>query len=481
MGTGRILAAEALERFRKANAALVHDLFEGERKNFNCKIIVLDDDPTGIQTVHGVSVYTDWSRESISAGFSEKNPMFFILTNSRGMTVEETVSVHREISRNILEVSKASGINFMIISRSDSTLRGHYPVETQTMKEYIEPVTGQEFDGEIILPFFKEGGRFTLDNIHYVQEGEYLIPAGETEFAKDKTFGYANSHLGKWVEEKSEGKYSWRDTTYITLESIRSMDLDGIVSQLKAVSGFNKVIVNAIDYSDVEAFSTCLIRAIKSGKRYMFRTAAAFTKVIGGVGDKALLKRYDLIKGESCSGGLIVIGSHVNKTTEQLNELKTLSFVEFVEFNQHLVLEENMLEAETDRVVEICNKLIPEGKTVAVYTRRQRLDLNVGNKEEELKISVKISDAVTSIVKKINVRPNYIIAKGGITSSDIGTKGLGVKKATVAGQISHGIPVWLTGEESRFPGMPYIIFPGNVGSKTTLMEAVNELEGKRNS
>lgn len=95
--------------------------------------------------------------------------------------------------------------------------------------------------------------------------------------------------------------------------------------------------------------------------------------------------------------------------------------------------------------------------------------------EEELKLSVKISDAVTSIVKKLGVRPSFIIAKGGITSSDIGTNGLSVKRATVAGQIKPGIPVWLTGSESKYPGLAYVIFPGNVGSKTSLKEVAELL------
>ncbi|HPJ01993.1 MAG TPA: nucleotide-binding domain containing protein, partial [Candidatus Limiplasma sp.] len=52
------------------------------------------------------------------------------------------------------------------------------------------------------------------------------------------------------------------------------------------------------------------------------------------------------------------------------------------------------------------------------------------------------------------------------------TQGLQVRKALVMGQILKGVPVWLTGPESRFPGMPYVIFPGNVGDENALLEAV---------
>lgn len=92
-------------------------------------------------------------------------------------------------------------------------------------------------------------------------------------------------------------------------------------------------------------------------------------------------------------------------------------------------------------------------------------------------MSVKISDALTNIVRKIQVRPKFLIAKGGITSADVGTKGLGVKKALVAGQIFSGVPVWKVGAESKFPGMSFIIFPGNVGETDTLYKMFKNLEG----
>ncbi|HGM1177478.1 TPA: nucleotide-binding domain containing protein [Clostridioides difficile] len=103
--------------------------------------------------------------------------------------------------------------------------------------------------------------------------------------------------------------------------------------------------------------------------------------------------------------------------------------------------------------------------------------MDTNDKDKQLMISVEISDAVTSIIGMLNVRPNFIIAKGGITSSDVGTKALRVKKATVMGQIKPGIPVWMTGKESKFPNMPYIIFPGNVGEISTLRESVEILMG----
>ncbi|MEG0309301.1 MAG: four-carbon acid sugar kinase family protein [Eubacterium sp.] len=467
-----------LKNFKTIDEKAVSEELEEALKTFKRKIVVLDDDPTGVQTVHDVSVYTDWSLDSVRKGFEEESRMFFILTNSRGMTVKETTETHLEIAQNILIAAKETGKEYVVISRGDSTLRGHYPLETEVLKETIEVRSDQSIDGEIILPFFKEGGRLTIDNVHYVKEGDTLIPAGATEFAKDKSFGYKASHLGEWCEEKSSGKYKAENMIYISLDALRNCEIEAITEKLIQVKGFNKIIVNAIDYADIKVFTIALIKAMAHGKNFIFRSAAAITKVIGGVSDKALLTHDELILTHNKNGGIIIVGSHVNKTTQQLDSLKNAGLgIEFIEFNQHRVLELNGLENEVVRVVGVVEDKIKAGKTVVVYTRRERFDLDTDDKDEQLKISVKISDAVTSIITNLSIRPNFIIAKGGITSSDVGTKALAVKKASVMGQIKPGIPVWMTGEESKFPGLPYVIFPGNVGSNTTLTEAVETLMG----
>lgn len=476
MNTEKRMTKDVLDHLPPVDEKLVKARLTEELDSFDRKIIVLDDDPTGVQTVHGISVYTDWTLDTMIKGFQEDQPMFFILTNSRGLIASETKAVHRDIAHHAAEASKATNKPYLIISRGDSTLRGYYPLETETLKDTIEAHSGISFDGEVIIPYFKAGGRYTIDNVHYVLYGEELVPAGETEFARDRSFGYTKSDLGEWVEEKTNGAYKAADTTYISLESLRAMAMDAIVDQLMRVEHFNKVVVNAIDDVDVEIFAIALIQAIKQGKHFMFRSAASFTKVIGGVSDKPLLTREELIKEPSAHGGLILVGSHVKKTTEQLERLMTLDDITFIEFDVHLVTDSDAFKSETDRVITLAEGRIASGKTVAVYTRRERLDLGEGKQEEELKQSIKISDAVTSIVERLQVRPRYIIAKGGITSSDIGTKGLRVKHATVAGQIKPGVPVWITGYESLFPGMPYIIFPGNVGTQDTLKETVELLE-----
>lgn len=470
------LDMSVIEQFPQIDESKLDELLQKEITKSGKKIIVLDDDPTGVQTVHGVSVYTDWSQESIEAGFAEKRNLFYILTNSRGFTVEQTTRCHQEIISRVRDISEKRGQEYLIISRGDSTLRGHYPLETELLRQGIETDGGKKVDGEILCPFFKEGGRYTIGNVHYVKTGDRLVPAGQTEFAADKTFGYQASDLREYVEEKTEGRYRTGQVSYISMEELRAGDIDGIFRKLIQAKDFGKIVVNAVDYCDLKVLAIALYRAVAKGKQYLFRTAAALVKVMGGISDKPLLTRKEMVTCENTNGGIIVVGSHTAKTTSQLEELKKVPGLEFLEFNSDLVLDGEAFAKEIQDTVRREEELIRAGKTVVVYTRRKLLVIENDTREEALLRSVKISEAVQSLVGKLSVTPAFVIAKGGITSSDVGTKALQVKRADVMGQIRPGIPVWKTGEESRFPGIPYVIFPGNVGEVTTLREAVEILK-----
>lgn len=472
------ISTEILTSFQKIDEAYIDSLLKKEIEANNKKIVVLDDDPTGVQTVHDISVYTNWDKDSIRQGFEEENNLFYVLTNSRGFTEEQTTKAHHEIAEVVDEVARETGKEYIFISRSDSTLRGHYPLETQLLKADYEKNTGKTIDGEIMCPFFKEGGRFTIDNVHYVKYGEELVPANETEFAKDKTFGYTAYTMPEYIEEKTKREYKAADVTCISLEDIHNMDIDKIEAQLMGVTGFNKVIVNAVDYADVKVFCTALYRAMAKGKVFMFRTAAAIVKVMGAVTDQPLLTREQMVVKETTNGGIVVVGSHTEKTTKQVECLKELKDIEFIELDATLVKDDDAFEAEVSRCLAREEECIRAGKTVCCYTTRALITADTGDKEDELRLSVKISDAVQSLVGRLSITPSFVIAKGGITSSDVGTKALEVKKANVLGQIKPGIPVWQTGEESKFPLTPYVIFPGNVGEIYTLKEAVEVLVNK---
>ena len=131
------------EEYKPIDEKLVDKLLAEEIAKNNRKIVVLDDDPTGVQTVHDIHVYTGWDEESIRKGFLEENNLFYILTNSRGFTEEETTKAHNEIAAVVDKIAKETGKEYIFISRSDSTLRGHFPLETRLLRENYEKNTGK--------------------------------------------------------------------------------------------------------------------------------------------------------------------------------------------------------------------------------------------------------------------------------------------------------------------------------------------------
>ncbi|MBO7698257.1 MAG: hypothetical protein J6S38_04375, partial [Erysipelotrichaceae bacterium] len=393
--------------------------------------VVLDDDPTGVQCVHDINVYTDWTYESMKEAFNNK--LFFILTNSRALTESESRKVHQEIIDVISKVSKDTGKKCFYISRGDSTLRGHYPMEIDILAKGLINDYGK-VDGQILLPFFKEGGRFTIDDVHYVKYGDELIPCAETEFAKDKTFGYKSSDLKEYIEEKSNGKILKEDVRSVSLDDLRSFNIDKIYDLLMKAENDTKIIVNAIAEDDVKVFCIALYKAIAQNKVFNFRSAAALVKCIGGISSRPLLQRNEMISEETENGGLIIIGSHTDKTTRQLNNLLTIESIQSLQFECSKILEsDKAFQQEIERCVVIEEELISEGKTVVVYTERVLLSFADDDPEKALKRSVRISEGVYQLVKNLKVKPAFVIAKGGITSADVGVKGLGIRKALVLG------------------------------------------------
>ena len=436
--------------------------------------IVLDDDPTGTQTVHDINVYTDWSYETMK-GAMESDRLFYILTNSRGMIAQESRRIHEEITAVISKVSKELHKKYFYISRGDSTLRGHYPMETDLLAEGLKNDFGK-VDGDILIPFFKEGGRFTIDDVHYVRYGDELIPCAETEFAKDKTFGYHSSDLKEYIEEKSEGRIGKDEVLSIGLNDFRNEKIGQITELLLNAHDQRKIIVNAADYSDVKIFCLALYEAIAKGKIFVFRSAASFVKCVGGISDQPLLKKSDMIGEENPNGGIVVVGSHTDKTTRQLKALLELENVTASELECSKILRsKEAFDEEVKRCIAFAQETISKGKTAVIYTERIVIALDDDDKDTALQRSVAISQGVWHIVHDLQVKPSFVVAKGGITSADVGAKGLSIKKARVLGQIMPGIPVWQADEASRFPGIPYIIFPGNVGEEDTLKKAVEKL------
>ncbi|SOE23081.1 Uncharacterized conserved protein YgbK, DUF1537 family [Spirosomataceae bacterium TFI 002] len=421
--------------------------------------IILDDDPTGTQTVHDIDVYTSWDNETLTSLFNSGEQIAFILTNSRALTEPKAVYIAREIGRKIKRIAAKTGKSFTIVSRGDSTLRGHFPAEVDCLLEEL----GQPEAIKMIVPAFFPGGRYTFNDIHYVKEGETLIPVAETPFAKDKSFGFSSSNLRNWVIEKYKGQIEESQVHSISLEQIRTLTLKELSFHINKLPNGSSCIVNATEQTDLEQF----VKATQFVSRQVFfRTAASLVPILIGQKQSDLLKKKDFQSSET-NGSLIVVGSYVPKTTSQLRYLMKKSDIETLEIDVNQLFGRNT-KVYLDAKINYCSTLIEKGRDVVIFTSR---DLKFGgNQKRNLKIGKTISTALVSIVSGLQVKPKTIIAKGGITSSDIATKALKIKKARVLGQILPGVPVLQFGENQK-----YIVFPGNVGDDTALYLAYKKI------
>ena len=403
-------------------------------KHNNIRIVVLDDDPTGIQTVHGCLLVTEWNKEQIREAFRHEQPFFYILTNTRAKTRKETEDIIRSAMETVLCVNKEFGYKLIFISRSDSCLRGHFPLETDIMRKVLTENGIAVWNKIPFAPVFIEAGRLTIDGIHYMKDGDRLIPVSETEFANDNVFAYKTSVLYDYIKEKGGTPDEY-------------------------------IIVNAKSYDELTHFTDNLLEEVKYfDGAVVIRSSSSLPKAISSIKDIPLLGR-DILAGRE-GVGCFIVGSHVKKTTSQLNQLLDCNGTSGIELPIDRILDEP--EELLNEVRDTILKLSDSGLTPVIFTARKEVRIDDTDKRQQL--GQIVSDFLVSIVEHLPYSPTYLVAKGGITSHDILTKGLHVKTATVMGQIVSSVPCIMTDK------FPYIIFPGNVGNENSLKEVFEKLK-----
>ena len=427
-------------------------------------IIVLDDDPTGCQTLHGIPVLFYWDPDILEKEMINGTPLFFLMTNSRSMPENNAVALYREIGHLIKKASEKTGRNFSIISRSDSTLRGHYPAEPDALRFLYDqsPV-------HCIIPAFFQGGRYTIGDEHYVKTGDLLVPASQTPFAQDKVFGFTHSNLKKWVEEKTSGRISHKLVFSFGLEEIRINGPDYIEQKLNELDPGTVVVVNAAEQNDLDIFALGALKAENKGAVLLYRTAASFLNSFGAILPRKPLEGNEICSG-SAKGGLFIVGSYVPKSTAQLEHLIGQDGIHPVELEVSRLLQDSS-EDYLDESIKQVDHYIEDGRHVLLYTSRELVFTE--DPEENLAIGEKVSDSLVTISRKIRNTPAFIVAKGGITSHDIASKGLRIQRAMVAGQALPGVPVLVPDNRAD---LKYIVFPGNVGEDDALSILFNKLK-----
>ncbi|PSP15705.1 MAG: Hrp-dependent type III effector protein [Cyanobacteria bacterium QS_8_64_29] len=434
------------------------------------QIVVLDDDPTGSQTVHSCLLLMRWDVETLRIGLADNAPIFFVLTNTRALSAEQAEARTREVCQNLKQALATEGVDdFLVVSRSDSTLRGHYPLETDIIAEELGP-----FDAHFMIPAFFEGGRFTRDSVHYLMADGVETPVHETEFARDTVFGFSHSYLPAYVEEKTRGQIPADRVERLTLSDVRV----GVRDRLTQLAGNRCVAVDAERQSDLDHLASDILAAAGEGKRFLFRSAASLLTSLAQLGPQPIAAENMAAYAATAQPGVVLVGSHVQKTTQQLEQLLAEPDVASVEVDvKRLRDESDAHEALREGTLQQVSDAHEGGRTPVIYTSRE--EVTFASNQKRLEFGTAVSSLLMDIVRGLPAEIGFLISKGGITSNDVLSTGLNLQSARLLGQILPGCSVVRAPEtHPQFPNLPVVLFPGNVGDRDGLVTAYRRLSGK---
>ncbi len=426
-------------------------------------LIVIDDDPTGTQSVSDLPVLTRWTPDDLAWAAAE-SPAVYLQTNSRSLSEQDAFAITSDAAAAAL---RTFGHHAILVSRSDSTLRGHFPAETDALIAESS-AAGIAVDTVVLAPAFPQAGRITVDGVHYLLDGGRRLPVATSEFASDATFGYRSSDLREWVVEKTGGRYSAADVAVLH----RDTTLDELMSPRYHMP----VIVVDAETDDDLARAASLLRAAQvNGRRFVYRVGPPFVRAMLGRPSPAPVNvsAPGIGVADATAGGLIVVGSHVDVTARQLAALRDRRpGLPVIELDVDSVASGSS-EVVTATASELRSALVA-GDAILQTTRTLRRE---DSPDESLRLARLVSSAVSATVKQSlnGLRPRFVIAKGGITSSDVAKHGLGVTRATILGPVLPGIVALWRIETGPLAGTPYVVFPGNVGDSMALDDVYERL------
>jgi uncharacterized protein YgbK (DUF1537 family) len=430
------------------------------------KIIVLDDDPTGSQTVHSCLLLMQWDVETLRLGLADTAPIFFVLTNTRALPPPKAAAITQEVCHNLKQAIALENIqDFLVVSRSDSTLRGHYPIETDVIASALGG-----FDAHFLVPAFFEGGRTTRASVHYLKVNGVDTPVHETEFAQDSVFGYHHSYLPDYVAEKTQGRIPAAAVERFVLADIRA----GVQDRLMALHDNQCCVVDAETPADLDRFAIDLLATAAQGKRFLFRSAASLLTALAALPPPPIAPTMMSTYVRGHQPGAIIVGSHVQKTTEQLAELLQQPGTVGVEIVVDRLLDPTNSASLLAETVATVVAIHQAGNTPVVFTSRQ--ELAFANSQTRLDFGEAVSRLLMDIIRQLPPDIGFLISKGGITSNDTLSQGLALQTANLLGQVLAGVSMVRTpSDHPQFPNLPVVLFPGNVGDKMALATVYRRL------
>ena len=444
----------------------------------NFKIIVLDDDPTGSQTVHSCPLLLRWDGASLAAGLEHPSPLLFLLANTRALAPAAAAERVREICRALAAALPAAGLErWWLVSRGDSTLRGHFPLEVDVISAELGP-----FAATLLVPAFLEGGRTTVGGVHLLQ-GQ---PVHETPFGRDGLFGYSTSYLPAWVEEKSGGRIPASEVQGLAAAQLSRACGDGGQELAQWLAGLAAQPLVAVDAEQPQQLAA-LARVVRASPRpVLAQSAASWIRALAALPPQPLAGA-DLVAlrrrrrdGEPLRG-LVLVGSHVPLADAQLVsllaeplctglELPVARLAQLLEAPLPSVPSSALLAClERDWLLEL-GEILAGGRTPVLYSSRG--EFPCASVAARRRLGDGLAALMARLVGALAPQLAYLISKGGTTTHALLADGLGLAAVELQGQLLPGLSLVLTPAE-----LPVLTFPGNLGDPGTLRQAWRLMEG----
>ncbi|NDC34258.1 MAG: four-carbon acid sugar kinase family protein [Synechococcaceae bacterium WB9_2_112] len=455
------------------------------------KVVVFDDDPTGSQTVHGCPLLLRADAASLRQGLQHPSPLLFVLANSRaldpGAAVERVAGIGRSLRAVLAQIADedarlAARLQpLVLVSRGDSTLRGHFPLELEVIEQELLGGPGG-VDARFLVPAFLPGGRTTVDGIHLLQ-GQ---PVHTSAFARDGLFGYSTSDLAAYIEAKSGGRVPAAAVQHLTLAELEA-EPEALVARLAHLEPGAWVVVDAERPQHLAAFAAATLALMAPAaaarwgrpRRFLFQSAASLLNALvePELGEPPLAgARLAALRRHDSHGrpgpGLVLVGSHVPLADAQL---------------AHLLAGDprcRLIEIEVDRLARVLEGPAPSellASLEAAWLARLREALAAGltpvlassrgelpcrTSSERRRLGLELAALMARLVGALAPRLGFVISKGGITSHTLLESGLGCSSVALQGQLLPGLSLVLAGD------LPVLTCPGNLGDAQTLQQAL---------
>ena len=449
------------------------------------KIVIIDDDPTGSQTVNSCNLILKWDYETLLKSLKGSSNLLFILANTRSLSENDAKIRLKEICSSLKKIMNNSLFaeeQFVLISRGDSTLRGHNYLEPFMINELLGP-----FDATFYIPAFIEGNRTTVNGNHFVSN----IPISKTIFSKDKIFGFSTSNVKELIYEQSDRQLNFNNIENIYIkdfEVLEGTQTNKLYNYIEKLKNNKKVIVDIIDYSQLDKFSR-VIKSLLNKKKFLFRSAASFISSLSNVKRNkkdniyfSQLRRKN--NNDKIMKGLLVVGSYVELSTLQLNKVLEISVCKPIEINvlklyDFFKLEDNLRQINSLKklILNAIRQNLSQEFIPVLYTSREIVSL--GDNNDLIQFQLFLSAFISEIVSVIKNEIGYLISKGGITTNSIISEGLEAESVYLEGQILPGISLVTFNLLEQKGKLPIVTFPGNIGNQMSLVKALEILENKK--